>query len=494
MNCAVPERLRTTWPGPALVIAFLLTASPLTADSPAEILEKGIYAEETQGDLANAIAIYKSIAETADVERPTVAQALLRLGMCYRKAGRNDEASEAFRRLTLRYPEQKALLAQIPMAGPAPLRLLPVPWTAGETLVLRLSWDLARWLPGVLIYRYETRQIDGKAVTDIENDWGDRYSRATVDSDTLQPRGYVYDARRSWRGGGVQLEAVYSPGTVEVSTKVAERESRQSVPLSLSAYDASEIVHLLRCLPLADDFRGTVQVLGHFPAQVDDIEFQVTGREQVVVPAGTFDTFKVQLEGPASPVTESTFGHPGDTPRGRTTIWYTADARRYPVKVQDWATWELAEMKRTPTSRVMRDAVTGFSIVVPRGWDVAERSAEGSFVLSLVDQESRARGIVQYRRIPAGSAIRTTEELADNYPAERGLSGLRRQNIETAGVTTATLLADRQDGPDSVLLTEYAAVAARGDRALRILFHVDPARFERLRPALDDIIRSVRFE
>jgi len=480
------------------VVALLIAATTVAAaESPAELLEKGIYAEETQGDLANAIEIYKSIADTADIERPTVAQALLRLGICYRKAGRSNDASEAFRRLTLRYPEQKALLAQIPTAGPTPLPLLPAPWTAGETLVMRLSWDQARSVPGILIYRYETRENDGgKTVTDIENDWGDRYSRATVDSDTLQPRRYIYDARRSWRGGGVRVEAVYAPGSVDLSVKVAEQESRESVRLSPSAYDISEIVHLLRRLPLADDFRGTVQVLGHFPAQVDGIAFQVTGREQVVVPAGTFDTFKVQLDGPPSPVTESTFGHPGDAPRGRTTIWYTTDARRYPVKVQDWATWELAEMTHTSTSRVMRDAATGFSMAVPRGWNAAERSAEGSVVLSLVEQESRALGFVQYHPISA-SAARTTEQLADAYAEPRGLPLFGRWAIDLTqidGATVATMRAEYQADPHSARLMEYAAVAARGDRALRLRFHVDAARFEALRPALDDIIRSIRFE
>src|SRR5687767_8457733 len=92
---------------------------PAQAQAPGELLEKGIYAEETQGDLAAAIKIYERIAATVNAERGTVAQALFRLGMCYLKSGRKDEASAAFQKLAKEYPEQKTLLASIPAQATA---------------------------------------------------------------------------------------------------------------------------------------------------------------------------------------------------------------------------------------------------------------------------------------------------------------------------------------------------------------------------------------
>jgi hypothetical protein len=54
---------------PALV-AVLLAASPgVAAQSASQLLEKGIYAEETVGDLDGAIKIYKQIVAEAKANR-----------------------------------------------------------------------------------------------------------------------------------------------------------------------------------------------------------------------------------------------------------------------------------------------------------------------------------------------------------------------------------------------------------------------------------------
>ena len=52
------------------------------ADSPSELLEKGIFSEETKGDLDEAIKIYRQILADAKANRGFVAQAQYRLGQC----------------------------------------------------------------------------------------------------------------------------------------------------------------------------------------------------------------------------------------------------------------------------------------------------------------------------------------------------------------------------------------------------------------------------
>jgi hypothetical protein len=105
------------------VTAFLATAyflvlvdatSGAHRQSAAELLESGIYAEETQGDLKAAIDLYRKITATSDVERPVAAQVLLRLGMCYLKGGRAADARLTFEKLSQSYPEQKSIVAKIP--------------------------------------------------------------------------------------------------------------------------------------------------------------------------------------------------------------------------------------------------------------------------------------------------------------------------------------------------------------------------------------------
>jgi putative RNA 2'-phosphotransferase len=108
---------------------LLLTASILASKGEAqpahELLERASYTEEARGDLHAAIDLYGKVAAARDADRPTVARALLRLGVCYLKLGRKDEAGAAFHRLKSSFPEQKAILGRIPEGvprhGPPPL-------------------------------------------------------------------------------------------------------------------------------------------------------------------------------------------------------------------------------------------------------------------------------------------------------------------------------------------------------------------------------------
>ena len=94
--------------GLVLILALAFGAT-LTAQDPSVLLEKAIYAEETMGDLNEAIAIYQQIVANTDANRATGALALFRLGMCYQKSGNSDESQAAFSKLARLYPEQRDL-------------------------------------------------------------------------------------------------------------------------------------------------------------------------------------------------------------------------------------------------------------------------------------------------------------------------------------------------------------------------------------------------
>lgn len=95
-----------------LVFGVLAPLSSLQAESPAVLLEKGIYAEQTKGDVDAAMAIYKTILADAKANRPFLAQAQYRLGMCLLKKKKPTEATAVFQELITKYPEQKALVAK----------------------------------------------------------------------------------------------------------------------------------------------------------------------------------------------------------------------------------------------------------------------------------------------------------------------------------------------------------------------------------------------
>jgi len=66
-----------------LSIVGLFTMMAGAAESVGERLNKGVYQEETVGDLKAAMKIYQEIVADEKANRPHVAQAKYRLGMCY---------------------------------------------------------------------------------------------------------------------------------------------------------------------------------------------------------------------------------------------------------------------------------------------------------------------------------------------------------------------------------------------------------------------------
>ena len=76
-----------------------------------DLFQKALVAERTQGDLDQAIQLYKQIiADHAD-DRALVAKALLQMGGCYEKLGKS-EAQKAYGRIVEEYADQTATMAQ----------------------------------------------------------------------------------------------------------------------------------------------------------------------------------------------------------------------------------------------------------------------------------------------------------------------------------------------------------------------------------------------
>ncbi|HYG34376.1 MAG TPA: tetratricopeptide repeat protein, partial [Clostridia bacterium] len=94
----MPHRAR--WILLAIAVFGLLTATQsLSAVSLSELLEKGIYTEETKGDLDAAMQLYKQIVSEAQAGQKLAAEAQYRLGVCYYKKKNYAEAVAAFEML-----------------------------------------------------------------------------------------------------------------------------------------------------------------------------------------------------------------------------------------------------------------------------------------------------------------------------------------------------------------------------------------------------------
>src|ERR1035438_4046922 len=65
------------------ITGVLGTAQLATAASPSELLEQGIYSEETKGDVDAALKLYQQVVTEAKAGLAVTAQAQYRVGVCY---------------------------------------------------------------------------------------------------------------------------------------------------------------------------------------------------------------------------------------------------------------------------------------------------------------------------------------------------------------------------------------------------------------------------
>src|SRR6267143_7160671 len=95
------------------LFAALLFASPCVAfgtDALNEALKKGLLEEEANHNLDAAIQAYQSVVSQYDDQRKIAATALFRLGECYRKQGKTNEAVEAYQRVLQDFADQSNLV------------------------------------------------------------------------------------------------------------------------------------------------------------------------------------------------------------------------------------------------------------------------------------------------------------------------------------------------------------------------------------------------
>ncbi|MHC4310217.1 MAG: tetratricopeptide repeat protein [Planctomycetota bacterium] len=92
-----------------LVVVFalmlVLASSGYAQQKAGRLLQSGLYQEQVKGDLDEAIKVYERIIVNFPKNRPIVAKALLHIGLCYEKMGKQ-EAQKAYRRLIKEYADQ----------------------------------------------------------------------------------------------------------------------------------------------------------------------------------------------------------------------------------------------------------------------------------------------------------------------------------------------------------------------------------------------------
>ncbi len=368
-----------------LFAALALAATAEGAESPSALLEKGIYTEETVGDLPKAIEIYQKVVVEAKSVEPYAAKAQYRLGQCLLKQKKNDEAEAAFKKLIETYPDQKDWVAKAKkhLPGQAELTLGEIPWKDGEFMQLGITLGGGMKI-GTFVWSVESAKLDGRDIWRMNTHrfvlaGGDNkgISHVYVDKNTFRPIRSTF--QHTLLG---DTDADYMPDEVVVTMHTKGKTSTRKEKLDKTYYDNEQGVELFRRLPLTEGYKAITPIYASFGGGKIPIEVEVTAKETVEVPAGKFECYKLHLG-----LVNQDF-------------WFSTDANRYFVKMEaGGVTGELEQigLNKPDGMKTYNDKEWGFSFSAPAGWyfyasDKPEKDDSRDFYL--LDPEERATNFV----------------------------------------------------------------------------------------------------
>jgi hypothetical protein len=465
--------------GVLVVVAIAaLSCGVRAAESPSELLEKGIYTEETVGDLDAAAKLYeKAVAEAKQVEA-VAAKAQYRLGLCLLKQGKKKQAIAALREVVRRYPDQKELVAAARKHLPATpgIQLRPPMWGDGESLEYRIQ--LAGGLEiGAIFYSAERATLDGKKIWRFRSrtSAAGQQIASSVDADleTLIP------ISSSWTIGGMSnTKCQYERGKVVVKTIAAGEEKSRTLDIDPAPYDNEEGVFVFRCLPMAEKYSQTVPIFASIGAGGIDIGFQVQGKETIEVPAGKFKCFKVSL----TPVNQ--------------TFWFSDDEHRYPVKMEaNSVLIPLVKIERLKPGEVRKYSDADVGLDVPDGWDVY-RHKEGVSLLTpdvswdIVIKATELSGLSAEEK--ASPRAWAEHRLPDETKRLKDLKVRSKADLEkTAAGQSATCYVADFVGADGRPMAQYVTCIFGKTKAVVLTANCPRDGFEDLTKAIKSVVDSL---
>jgi hypothetical protein len=472
-----------------LAITGFLTVHGAAAASLPELLEQGIYSEETKGDLDAAVKIYQQVVTEAKAGQAVAAQAQYRLGACLYKKKSFSEATVAFEKLVKDYPDQKELLVLANKYLAGAMLLLPEPWMDGEEMLLDIKFSTGFKL-GMASYKVIAGELNGRKIWRVSSRLmagAPSFSQVEVEADSFKP------IHSRWKHGLIgDADTVYSSAMAEV--KLKGKDEAKKVELDGPVFDNEEVIQLIRRLPLALNFTMTVRCFTSLGGgNIIPIKLNVTGVETLEVPAGKFECHKVEM----SLIT------------GKQTFWYSTDAHRYLVKFEAGgvaAELTAVQVRKPGEPVAFKDDGLGVSLTAPADWAFFRsdplKGIDANFI-SVIDPEAIGTSTLTLSSGMVKSNLdeaKTVRNWAEQEIADGVKIGKNDGKMRSDGWTERTLdghaavsaLSDREENKEQqVVYTVYAIINTKG---IKFKFMIPSGDFERLKPTLDAIIDSFKMK
>ena len=470
------------------VTSVLGTTQLAAAASPSELLEQGIYSEETKGDVDAALKLYQQVVTEAKAGQAVAAQAQYRLGICYYKKKNYGEANAAFEKLLKDYPDQKDLIALANKYLASAMPLMPAPWADGEEMQLDIKFPSGVKI-GAASYRVHEGETNGQKIwrlrTRLFAAASQQGSRVEVEADSFKP------LHCRWKISTIgECDVTYLPGHAEL--KMIGQDEVRNIDLSGVVYDNEEVAQLIRRLPLASGYKTTVHTFtGLGGGNIIPVQVAVTGSEKLEVPAGTFDCYKVEL---------SLTGQ-------SQAFWYSTDEHHYLVQFKGGgvvAVLTAVTQRKAGEPTPFQDAAFGFSLAAPADWmfyRMDQKEEKNKTRVMVLDPEGIATSVVSVgiRKLLSPEAQQSLRAWAEKEISQgEGRESLKELQIRpdswkdrtVAGQPGLSLIGDYGEGAEKKI--GYVVFTLGNTNAAMFGLIAKAKDFEAFQPKFEAIVDSYK--
>ena len=472
-----------TW---QLLVVMVVAAAPTLAVAvqPSELLEKAVYADETAGNLDEAIELYGKVIAEAKAASGIAAEAQYRLGLCFEKQGETQKARQAFQAVVDDYPRETNFVALAKKKLPGALELLPIPWKDGQQLHMAMTLPTGMEI-GNQIYSIEAAEHEGRPVWRCSSRGLVTISSANSFSEVLCDAESFAPLTSYWKHSMIgEANATYTLGKATI--RLTGRDAPVSLDHAEPAFDNEQGVQVFRRLPLEVGMNTTLTIVTTLGSNVLKLGLEVPKKETIKTAAGEFDCFRMEL-------------NVGQT------FWISDDADRYLVRFA--AGGVVADLVRVEQRK--QDESLGvddeqYALTLPAGWFVYEpkNDADDKRVVHLLDRRAVATSTML---LEARESLDEGEQTSPKAWLESGLEEtgqvlegfqVREEGIVDVelgdGVEAAAVVYDFKQSKKE--MTGYGVAMYAGPTAVRFRLTAPADQFEESRAELDQVMRSLQLK
>jgi hypothetical protein len=360
-----------------------------------------------------------------------------------------------------------------------PLSLKPVPWTDGEFLRYRIVTKTGMEM-GQQFWITRAGEREGVDCWEIEQRLTiplqnrEMFTQVQIDKEGLAPIS-------SWSKHHLgEVHAQYQAGKVIITQGTAKP---REFPRSDQVFDNDQVIHLMRCLPLYSGYRATFPIVSILNGSTPlECRVRVVKREEITVPAGTFDCWKVRLQ-----------VYSGAIKAVEQYFWYSVKEQLFVKMESDGGDIELVERGSETAESSIELEEHGAVLKLPKGWFVYERPGTGkaSEILRLLPPDMKLEGMLcKTARLPA--TISVQEIATKDVEVLKGYFknySVREDSVvekEVGGMPVYIYAADYDD--NGVAKVEHRVYYAACSRVFWFVFRVPSETYASTAPELMQLV------